>query len=48
LSPDYEFHQSPGELLAGGFTDAFEKPERARLILDQLQSVNIGEIIQPD
>lgn len=47
-SPNHELHQSPGELLLGEFVPAFEKPERARLVLERLQSVDLGPILPPN
>ncbi len=47
-SPNHELHQSPGELLLGEFVPAFEKPERARLVLERLQSVDLGPVLPPD
>jgi acetoin utilization deacetylase AcuC-like enzyme len=46
-SPDHLFHQSPGELLYSDFVPAFEKPERAELILGAVQNANIGPVIPP-
>lgn len=48
FSPNHELHQSPGELLLGEFVAAFEKPERARFVLERLQTVKLGEVLAPD
>lgn len=47
-SPDHKLHHSPGELLFGVFTPAFEKPERALLVLNRLQEMKLGEVLAPD
>ncbi|HQT46314.1 MAG TPA: histone deacetylase family protein, partial [Acidocella sp.] len=46
-SPDHFLHQSPGEMFLGAFVPAFEKPERAELILARVKAVGLGEIIAP-
>lgn len=47
-SPDHALHQSPGELNSGEFVPAFEKPERAEIILDRARAVGLGPILSPD
>jgi acetoin utilization deacetylase AcuC-like enzyme len=47
-SPDHKLHQSPGELNSGEFVPAFEKPERAEIILDRARAVGLGPIRAPD
>ena len=47
-SPDHLLHHSPGELLFGEFVPAFEKPERAELVLSRVREVGLGEICPPD
>jgi acetoin utilization deacetylase AcuC-like enzyme len=37
-------HQSPGELTQDGYVPAFEKPERAELILSRLKETSIGPV----
>jgi len=34
-------HQSPGELTQDGYVPAFEKPERAELVLARINAVNL-------
>ena len=46
-STDHFLHQSPGELLFGEFVPAFEKPERAELVLARAREVGLGEVIAP-
>ncbi|WP_026438815.1 histone deacetylase family protein [Acidocella facilis] len=48
FSEDHELHQSPGELFLGGFTEAFEKPERARLVLARAREVGLGPVLAPE
>ncbi len=43
-SPDHLLHQSPGELLYSDFVPAFEKPERAELILGAVRDAEIGPL----
>jgi acetoin utilization deacetylase AcuC-like enzyme len=47
-SPDHLLHQSPGEIFLGEFVPAFEKPERAELVLARIKAVGLGEIVSPD
>lgn len=44
VSTKHMLHQSPGELTAEGYVPAFEKAERAELILARAKAVNIGPI----
>jgi acetoin utilization deacetylase AcuC-like enzyme len=37
-------HQSPGELTQDGYVPAFEKPERAELILARINAVGLGPV----
>jgi len=48
FSPDHALHQSPGELIYSEFVPAFEKPERAALILARVKEVGLGEVRGPD
>jgi acetoin utilization deacetylase AcuC-like enzyme len=48
FSPDHELHRSPGELILGEFSEAFEKPERAQLILDRVEDVKLGPVLPPE
>lgn len=47
-SADHLLHQSPGELIFGEFVPAFEKPERAELVLKRVREVGLGEVIAPE
>ncbi|MDE1896298.1 MAG: histone deacetylase family protein [Rhodospirillales bacterium] len=47
-SADHLLHQSPGELIYGEFVPAFEKPERAELVLKRVNEVRLGEVIAPE
>jgi acetoin utilization deacetylase AcuC-like enzyme len=47
-SADHELHASPGELLFGEFTPAFEKPERAALVLARAREIGLGEVLAPE
>jgi acetoin utilization deacetylase AcuC-like enzyme len=47
FSPDHALHQSPGELLYSEFVPAFEKPERAELILARVREVGLGPVQAP-
>ncbi|MCB8877298.1 histone deacetylase family protein [Acidisoma silvae] len=47
-SPDHALHQSPGELNSGEFVAAFEKPERAQIILDRALAVGLGPVLAPE
>jgi acetoin utilization deacetylase AcuC-like enzyme len=47
FSLDHWQHQSPNELLFGEFLPAFEKPERAELVLARVKEVGLGEIGAP-
>ena len=46
-SDDHRLHASGGELLAGEFVPAFEKPERAELIRARVEAVGLGPISPP-
>jgi acetoin utilization deacetylase AcuC-like enzyme len=48
FSPDHALHESPGELNAGEFMPAFEKPERAEIILARVREVGLGAVRAPD
>jgi acetoin utilization deacetylase AcuC-like enzyme len=48
FSPLHARHVSPGEVNSGAFVPAFEKPERAELILARARAVGLGAIIAPD
>jgi len=48
FSADHALHQSPGELLYSEFVPAFEKPERAELILARVREVGLGEVRGPE
>lgn len=45
---DHKLHQSPGELLYADFVPAFEKPERAELVLARLREVALGGVRAPE
>ena len=47
FSPDHALHASPGELNSGEFVPAFEKPERAEIILSRAKEVGLGPIHAP-
>ena len=47
-SPDHALHQSPGELNSGEFVPAFEKPERAEIILNRARAVDLGPVLSPE
>jgi acetoin utilization deacetylase AcuC-like enzyme len=47
FSADHALHKSPGELLYSEFVPAFEKPERAELILARVKETNLGEVLSP-
>lgn len=47
-SADHKLHDAGQELFAGKLVPAFEKPERAEMVLTRLKEKNIGEIIVPD
>ena len=47
FSPDHALHASPGELNSGEFVPAFEKPERAEIILERLAEVGLGVVRPP-
>jgi acetoin utilization deacetylase AcuC-like enzyme len=47
-SPDHALHESPGELNSGEFVPAFEKPERAEIILKRARAVHLGTVRAPD
>jgi acetoin utilization deacetylase AcuC-like enzyme len=46
-SDDHHLHVSHGELLFGEFVPAFEKPERADLILARIQAIGLGPVSPP-
>jgi acetoin utilization deacetylase AcuC-like enzyme len=48
FSADHALHQSPGELLYDKFVPAFEKPERAELVIARVREQKLGTIIPPD
>jgi acetoin utilization deacetylase AcuC-like enzyme len=48
FSADHALHQSPGELLYADFVPAFEKPERAELVLEAVREAGLGEVRAPD
>ncbi|HUW81028.1 MAG TPA: histone deacetylase family protein [Acidocella sp.] len=47
-SADHLCHQSSGELLYGAFVPAFEKPERAELVLARVNEIQLGPVRAPD
>jgi acetoin utilization deacetylase AcuC-like enzyme len=47
FSPDHRLHESPGELNSGEFVPAFEKPERAEIILRRVVEVGLGAVREP-
>jgi acetoin utilization deacetylase AcuC-like enzyme len=48
FSEDHRLHVSPGELNFGEFMPAFEKPERAEIILSRVREVGLGPVRAPD
>ena len=48
FSLDHRLHESPGELNSGEFMPAFEKPERAEIILRRVVEVGLGPVRAPD
>ncbi|MBW4022846.1 MAG: histone deacetylase family protein [Proteobacteria bacterium] len=48
FSPDHALHESPGELNSGEFVPAFEKPERAEIILNRVHEVDLGAVWPPE
>ena len=48
FSPDHRLHESPGELNSGAFVPAFEKPERAEIILRRVVEVGLGAVRPPE
>jgi acetoin utilization deacetylase AcuC-like enzyme len=48
VSPDHRLHESPGELNSAEFVPAFEKPERAEIILRRVVEVGLGAVREPD
>lgn len=48
FSKDHLLHESPGELMFGAFVPAFEKPERAELVLARVTDVGLGPVRAPD
>ncbi len=44
FSQNHRLHQSPGELLHDGYVPAFEKPERAELVLARVKEVGLGPV----
>ncbi len=47
-SPNHTLHASPGEMLFGAFLPAFEKPERARMIISRVRELDLGPILAPE
>jgi acetoin utilization deacetylase AcuC-like enzyme len=47
FSADHALHQSPGELIYSEFVPAFEKPERAELIIARVREVGLGPVESP-
>ncbi len=47
-SADHFLHRSPGEVYLGEYVPAFEKPERAELVLARVREVGLGEVITPE
>ncbi len=47
-SQDHLLHHGPGELLFGEFVPAFEKPERAELVLSRIRQIGLGDVSPPD
>ncbi len=43
----HALHHSPGELVAEGYVPAFEKPERAELIISRVREVGLGPVSLP-
>ena len=44
VNTKHSLHQSPGELTADGYVPAFEKPERAELVLARAKEVGLGQV----
>lgn len=44
ITSKHLLHQSPGELTADGYVPAFEKPERAELVLARANEVGLGPV----
>ncbi|GAB0115553.1 histone deacetylase family protein [Acidisoma sp. C75] len=44
---EHALHASPGELNSGEFVPAFEKPERAHIILSRIEEVALGPVHPP-
>jgi len=44
VNTKHELHQSPGELTYDGWVPAFEKPERAELVLVRAKEVGLGPV----
>ncbi len=45
VNTKHMLHQSPGELTADGYVPAFEKPERADLVLARANEVGLGPVV---
>ena len=45
VNTKHMLHQSPGELTADGYVPAFEKPERAELVLARANEVGLGPVV---
>lgn len=48
FSEKHVLHAGRVELCDGALVPCFEKPERAQLVLDQIRSTGLGEIISPE
>lgn len=46
-SDDHHLHHAAGEFVFGDFVPAFEKPERADLVLGRLGEVALGPVLEP-
>jgi len=47
VNTSHHLHVSPGELIFGEYVPAFEKPERAELILARVKDVGLGALSEP-
>jgi len=47
-SDRHRLHVSPGEFGFGAVVPAFEKPERADIILARIREVSLGDVLSPD
>ncbi len=47
FNTQHALHHSPGELVGDGYVPAFEKPERAELILARVKEVGLGKVSAP-